>query len=296
MINLAAMAVSTDVLSSTQQQDYERDGYLLLERFFTIAECESLRKEADRLACWQDVMRPDNLRTEIRRSEGRAEVNRYDPVVDVSHVFANVAADSRLINVVASLFGERPFLFKDKLIFKMPGHKGFGPHQDHTSYRCFPHHLIAAMVSIDAADEANGALEVAAGYHRMGNPVPEHEVRDLTVSECPPETAWRTLTTGEGDVLFFDGLLPHRSGPNVSNRPRRTLYLTYNPARYGDLYDQYYTYRRNLMLQSNEMSRGYFNVAPEFRATADYYPVISGVSPRLQVWHEADGRTKAPPS
>ena len=276
------MVASTDALSPTQQQDYERDGYLLVKRSFAAAECEALREEADRLATWHQVIRLDNLRTEMWRLEGRAGVNKYDPVVDVSPVFANVAADARLTNVVASLFREPPLLFKDKLIFKMPGHGGFGPHQDHTWYRCFPSHLIAAIVGIDTADEANGALEVAAGYHRKGNPVPQNEVRDLTASECPPETAWRTVTTGTGDILFFDGLLPHRSGPNISDRPRRTLYLTYNPNRYGDLYGRYYAYRRALMLQSNGPSRGNFYVTPELRATADYYPAIPGLGRRIQ--------------
>ncbi|HYZ08825.1 MAG TPA: phytanoyl-CoA dioxygenase family protein [Pseudonocardiaceae bacterium] len=276
------MILSPDVSSSEQQQGYRRDGYLLVERSFTATECEALREEADRLATWHQVIRPDNLRTEMWRLEGRVGVNKYDPVVDVSPVFADVAADARLTDVVASLFGESPLLFKDKLIFKMPGHGGFGPHQDHTWYRCFPSNLIAAIVSIDTADEANGALEVAAGYHRKGNPVPENEVRDLSAGESPPETAWQTVITGAGDVLFFDGLLPHRSGPNISDRPRRTLYLTFNPGRYGNLYGRYYAYRRTLMLQSNGPSRGNFYVAPEFRDTADYYPAIPSLDQKIQ--------------
>lgn len=260
-------------------QKYERDGYLLVKRSFAAVECEALREEAHRLATWHQVIRPDNLRTEMWQHNGCAEINKYDPVVDVSPVFAHVAADARLTDVVAALFGEQPLLFKDKLIFKMPGHGGFGPHQDHTWYWCFPPHLIAAMVSIDEADEANGALEVAVGYHRMDNPVPQGEIRDLTASECPPTTAWRTVTTGIGDIVFFDGLLPHRSGPNNSNRSRRALYLTYNPGQYGNLYGQYYAYRRDLMLRSNGPSCGNFYVAPQFRATADYYPPIPQLGP-----------------
>lgn len=76
--------MSTDALtlSPTQQQDYERDGYLLVERTFTGVECDALGEEADRLATWHQVIRPDNLRTEMWRLEGRAGANKYDPVVD----------------------------------------------------------------------------------------------------------------------------------------------------------------------------------------------------------------------
>jgi 2-aminoethylphosphonate dioxygenase len=276
MTSLTALDAPTHATPAPQ---YEQCGYLLVRRVFSRAECAAFREEADRLAQWRAMIRPDNLRTELWERDGRRRVNKYDPVIDVSPTFAAVAADPRLLDVLQTLFGEPARLFKDKLIFKMPGHQGFGPHQDHTWYRVFPATLIAVMVNIDGADAANGALEVAAGCHGMLNPVPEHEVRDLTPDECPAEHHWRTLTTGEGDVIFFDGRLPHRSAPNTSDRPRRTLYLTYTPGRYGDLYARYYTFRRDLLLRDNGPSRGNFYVGREFRASADYVPPIPGVTP-----------------
>lgn len=102
-------------------QKYERDGYLLVKRSFAAVECEALREEAHRLATWHQVIRPDNLRTEMWHHSGCAEINKYDPVVDVSPVFAHVAADARLTDVVAALFGEQPLLFKDKLISRCRG-------------------------------------------------------------------------------------------------------------------------------------------------------------------------------
>ncbi|MCI0635757.1 MAG: phytanoyl-CoA dioxygenase family protein, partial [Actinobacteria bacterium] len=96
------------------------------------------------------------------------------------------------------------------------------------------------------------------------------------------ESHWRTLPTEAGDVVVFGGLLPHRSGPNTSDRPRRTLYLTYNAESCGVLYTRYYAYRRGLMVRTNGPSRGNFYVADEFRATADYHPPIPGVEPAAE--------------
>lgn len=43
-----------------------------------------------------------------------------------------------------------------------------------------------------------------------------------------------------GDVLFFSGYVPHRSGPNLSSRSGRAMYLTYNPVSQGDHRSAYY--------------------------------------------------------
>jgi ectoine hydroxylase-related dioxygenase (phytanoyl-CoA dioxygenase family) len=262
-------------LSASQQAVYRRDGYLVAKGIFTIDECAEMRLEADRLAAWKEITSPNNLRTEMRElSRGRYETNKFDPVVDVSSVFQGVVEDGRIQGLLSSFLDGRPLLFKDKLIFKNAGHDGFGPHQDHTWYRQFSDELIAATVSIDAADEENGALEVAAGCHVMGNPVPDGEVRDLSTTECPADETWRMLNTDIGDVVLFDALLPHRSGRNASRHPRRSLYLTFNSSRHGDLYASYYRYRRTLMRQDNGRSRGNFYTPREFRDAADYYPPI----------------------
>ena len=46
--------------------------------------------------------------------------------------------------------------------------------------------------------------------------------------------------TAPGDAIFFNALVPHRSGPNRSDRPRRVLYLTYHPAADGDQRARYF--------------------------------------------------------
>jgi len=47
-----------------------------------------------------------------------------------------------------------------------------------------------------------------------------------------------------GDVAFFDSYVPHRSGPNLTAKPRRVLYVTYNRASEGDHRLRYYADKR----------------------------------------------------
>jgi 2-aminoethylphosphonate dioxygenase len=41
-------------------------------------------------------------------------------------------------------------------------------------------------------------------------------------------------------VIFFDSFVPHASKPNLTQAPRRVLYLTYNLARDGDCRARYF--------------------------------------------------------
>ena len=43
-----------------------------------------------------------------------------------------------------------------------------------------------------------------------------------------------------GDLCIFDHTCPHKSDANKSDHTRRSLYLTYNPSRSGNFYDQYF--------------------------------------------------------
>ena len=62
-----------------------------------------------------------------------------------------------------------------------------------------------------------------------------------------PATAPRLDRAGRlapGDVMFFDSLVPHRSGPNTTPLARRALYITYNRVSAGDQRGRYYRDKR----------------------------------------------------
>jgi hypothetical protein len=43
---------------------------------------------------------------------------------------------------------------------------------------------------------------------------------------------------GRWPATLFSGFTPHVSTPNLSDRPRRTIILTYNPANDRDVYEE----------------------------------------------------------
>ncbi|MDJ0785228.1 MAG: phytanoyl-CoA dioxygenase family protein [Myxococcota bacterium] len=150
-----------------------------------------------------------------------------------------------LLDCLGQLFGEPALLFKEKINYKLPGGSGFAPHQDAPAFTSFDQtwHL-TVMMSADRATPENGCLEIVSDHHD-GRTLPQQE--DGTLSkECVDSLEWRPLPTEPGDIVIFDSYVPHRSGPNRSDRPRRAIYATYNPASQGDRRADYFARKREV--------------------------------------------------
>ena len=224
-------------LTQDQLATYHSKGYVLLRGFFDESEAQAWDAESKRLLKL-GLAHENNLRTKpYFITKDVWIVDRLDPVIDISPVFKQLADDARVQAVLHDVLNDGGLLFKDRLIYKMIGMPGYPLHQDYSWWQIFPSNLVNVLVAIDAADKENGALELFPGYHdRLLSA--KGEMRHINEEEAQQID----LSSGElmelepGDVVIFDCRTPHRSGPNLSNRLRRQLYLTYSAASDGDLY------------------------------------------------------------
>ncbi len=215
---------------------YERDGFVIVRKLFDDADMQEARIDADRLLrAHQHLQDTRNLRCRWQDNvfTGECTFETFDPVIDLSPVCGRLAHDSRLLNLLATLYGEPASLFKDKLIYKPPGVKGYGLHQDWIAWPGFPRSFLTVLIPFDTTDRDNGCTVVYPGYHLNG-PISEpdgkyHELPTGTVDESHAVP----LVLEPGDVAVFGGFTPHRSDPNVSDRWRRQLYLSYNASSDG---------------------------------------------------------------
>ena len=216
--------------------DYARDGFVGVRGLNPPAEMAAASTEADRLlAEYEHLKSVRNLRGAGGRTTvftGRAcTFETFDPVIDLSPICraASPPTPAQLLALARmSLYGEPAFLFKDKLIYKPPGVKGYGLHQDWIAWEGFPRSFLTVLVPFDSADRDNGCTVVYPGYHHNGVLSPA----DGQYHELPAETVDVStavpLVLEPGDVAVFGGFTPHRSDPNGSTRWRRQLYLSYN--------------------------------------------------------------------
>jgi hypothetical protein len=217
-------------LTTAQRQAYANDGFLVLPGFFPQALIEAALADAE--ALWQrtDLIDPRNLRCRFmpHAETGEPLFEVFDPVLDLSPGCARLAGDPRLLAALSCLYGEEPCLFKDKLIFKPPGARGYGLHQDWVAWPNFPRSFLTVQVALDPADAANGCTQLFAGVHRQGClSLPDGSYHELP-TEAVASARRVDLDLRAGDVAVFGCFVPHRSEPNRSDHFRRQLFLSYN--------------------------------------------------------------------
>lgn len=234
------------VMDDVQIAEYHSKGYMVLRGVLDAAEIAVLKAEVERLQATPYLVDRSNIRSAHRKVNGERRLEKLDPVHDVSPALSALVRDERILSPLRDMYLDEPKLFKDKLIFKLPGQSGYGMHQDAGFWQGFPFEsLISVMVAIDSATAENGGLEVFPGQHHQLLTTPG-ELRNMNADEIAKvdTSDGELVETQPGDMIFFGSLVPHRSGPNTANVSRTQLYLTYGPAAAGDLYTAHYQHYR----------------------------------------------------
>ena len=176
------------------------------------------------------------------REKGKKILSRIEKFTDYHQKLKEFICDERMIGLAGKLLGERAILFKEKINFKLAGGGGFKPHQDiQPGWDSYARYFISVLVTVDKSTVENGCLELAAGHHGRGligrkwEPLEGKELDGIEFKKYPMEP---------GDVAFFDCFVPHRSEANLTDKPRRNLYLTFNRESDGDHREKYFADKR----------------------------------------------------
>jgi hypothetical protein len=253
--------VSTEVvapleapLTASQREMWARDHVLVLPAAMTGSALKRLRGWTEDFATRPET--PGRWMKYFERCEKNdRQLCRVEDFVPYHAGLDAMLRGPEMLARVSELMNEPAVLFKEKINFKLPGGAGFAAHQDAPAFISFgQRYHITVLVTIDASDQRNGGLELA-------EPVPVYETlpqnADGTVADHL-ETAmtWRPLDLPAGSIVFFDSYIPHRSPRNESDRPRRSLYITYNRASEGDRRDDYYADKRRTFPPEIERTPG----------------------------------------
>jgi hypothetical protein len=227
-------------LTATERDDYRQAGFIVCREVFSPAEMAEFEQECARLMTARaDLIDPLNLRCRFMEHADTGEklFEVFDPVNDISPVCERFSQDARVLAIVESLLGESPALFKEKLIFKLPGARGYNLHQDIPRYWAgFPRTFLTVLIPIDRLTDENGCTEVFSGYHDDFMSPPERPDLYMLPEDSVDLRRQVKLTLQPGDLAVFHGLTPHRSAPNRSPQMRRAFYVSYNA--YSDGGDQ----------------------------------------------------------
>lgn len=222
---------------------FARDGYVILRGLLGAQTMRSLIRWTDELQSAPEVPSRHMVYGETSLLDGRTRiVQRIENFCPFHAGFDQVLTRGVLTEAVSRLLGEPAVMFKEKINLKLPGGDGFKPHQDQQAgWSRYASLFVTALVALDDATLENGCLEIAPGQHRRGLIGPEW--RPLSAEQMQGFTL-EPVPTRSGDVIIFDSYVPHGSGPNLTAKPRRVLYVTYNRQSEGDHRVRYFAEKR----------------------------------------------------
>jgi phytanoyl-CoA hydroxylase len=211
---------------------YRERGYVLARGVFDEREVEEMRAAIDRILASVAGSEHDENHTWSSEQERGALVLKGFHNVQYHHgAFTRAVAHPRLVAVLTQLIGPNVQLHHTKMLVKPPEQgASFALHQDYPYFPHERHTVLAASVHLDDADEENGCLRVLPGSHALG-PLEAHgPSKTVDAAEFPFERA-EPVPARAGDVLLFNYLTIHGSGPNRSSRTRRNVLFQYrDPA------------------------------------------------------------------
>ncbi len=258
------------MLTESQQEQYRRDGYVVLPDFKSADQIALLRARAEQIVDRFDPSQSRGVFTTTDQAKASDDyflgsdntvrcffeeeafaadgslkqakalsINKIGHAMhDLDPVFRAFSTDPKLAAVARALGLAEARVWQSMYIFKQPGIGGeVRWHQDATYFDTTPISVTTFWFALEDATVDNGCLWAEPGGHR--GPLRERFLRDgATVRiETLDHTPWpdgRTAVALEakaGSLVVFHGLLPHYSAPNRSPVSRHAYTLHATDAR-----------------------------------------------------------------
>ena len=229
----------TTYLEPTQHNSWQTNGYLRISGFFSDNEVAALRQWVSEIENWKHD--PGRWIHHYESVSDGTRLSRTEDFIPHHEGMKSTLTSGKVPDVISELTGERAVLYKEKINYKYPGGGGYAPHQDAPAYEFVKNHT-TCLISIDEATVENGCLYFSPGRHREG--MIALDPHGCIASNVAESMDWVAAPTQPGDILLFSSYIPHKSGENGSNLPRRIIYAVYNNLSDGDWRDKYYEDKR----------------------------------------------------
>ena len=251
-------------MHGNQLDQYDRDGFLILENFITDESCVALRTRAEELVhdfdpkglvsifstkeqtrtsddyflesgdkisffFEENAFNPDGT---LKQSKERS-INKIGHALhDLDPVFDSFSRTQQIKQLVLDLGLTQPLLLQSMYIFKQPRIGGeVNCHQDATFLYTEPLRMVGLWFALEDATIENGCLWAIPGGHQLGLKsrflrAETGGTRFETLNDLTwPEEDLRPLEVKQGTLIVLNALLPHLSRENRSAKSRHAYTL-----------------------------------------------------------------------
>ena len=235
--------------------EWENNGFLVIENFYSDLDCDNLRNRADSLVKDFDPKSVQSIFDTKKQehvddkyflesgdkirfffedkafdSDGNL-TNKKELIINkIGHALHDLDEDffkfshrKDLDHIARSIGIINPLLVQSMYIFKQPNIGGeVVCHQDSTFLYTEPDTVIGFWVALENATIENGCLWVASGGHkgslRKLFTKENNEMKMITLDDTPFEETDTAVEVRKGTLVLLHGRLPHYSCENKSNK------------------------------------------------------------------------------
>jgi ectoine hydroxylase-related dioxygenase (phytanoyl-CoA dioxygenase family) len=214
-------------ITPAQARAYDEDGFFVLDDAFDAGTVQCMIDEIDPL----ERRVEDFLRTQ---DGGRFFIAQADAITFSVHLVSRSRALRELCagpvfqDLAHDLIGPDVRLYWDQAVYKKPEpRREFPWHQDNGYTYVEPQQYLTCWIALGDATLDNGCPWVAPGLHRRGTL--EHWMTDVgwACLEHPERSV--PVEARAGSIVVFSSLTPHRTGPNRTDRVRKTYIVQLAP-------------------------------------------------------------------
>lgn len=222
------MTTTLSPITSAHREQYERDGYFILENVVPHEHLEVMRQEVAsaiaRIDANMEKAGVDRLGINSKNSRYFVSVLKDEPNNPVAEfVFSPLMAD-----VCRATLGENAYLFNEQYVVKAAERgESFSWHQD-SGYVGYAHHkpYLTCWVTLDDVTEENGTVYILP-YDRAGTRDYIEHKEDKTNHDLigyQGNDPGIPVIAPAGSIACFSSTVFHRSGANQTDKMRR-IYL-----------------------------------------------------------------------
>jgi len=215
-------------LSPAQVESFHRDGWLVVADLLDAATLANVTSELDAIEA--DTAAFVRTQPDARHLLSEAGAVTFAPhLVPRSAAARDLSRSGPISDLCHDLLGPDVRLYWDQLVYKHPDKpREFPWHQDNGYTFIEPQQYLTIWVALTDATVENGCPWVAPGEHLHGT-LAHHYVHPLGLRCFDDHPNATPAPVRAGGAVVFSSLTPHRTGPNVTGKSRKTYILQYAP-------------------------------------------------------------------